>query len=296
MIPPAPRSARPRQRLLAALVVTATVSTLAACGTTPSSNNSAHVVSPDDPAFWVGRPSPVPMAPPAPPVSPELAAWLKRLPKFGDRPVPEQVTVPHNPGGAAWVAQVPTEAPVAFLTIDDGIVRHPMALDLIKAAKVPVALFLTTNYVSGHEDFFQSLKDTGYVDIYNHTVNHANLRTGGYPVAHDQLCTANNRLGDWFGKDPIYYRPPYGEQDASTETAAWECGLQIGFFWRETVDSGTVYYQRDSGHIHPGDVILMHFRPAFPDDFVAALTAIKNSGLTPARLEDYITIDNPPAH
>ena len=34
----------------------------------------------------------------------------------------------------------------------------------------------------------------------------------------------------------------------------------------------------------------MHFRPAFPDDFIAALTAIKEAGLTPALLEDYVSL------
>ena len=37
----------------------------------------------------------------------------------------------------------------------------------------------------------------------------------------------------------------------------------------------------------------MHFRPAFPDDFVAALTAIKAAGLTPALLEDYVGLARP---
>jgi hypothetical protein len=32
----------------------------------------------------------------------------------------------------------------------------------------------------------------------------------------------------------------------------------------------------------------MHFRPAFIADFLAVLKAIKEAGLTPARLEDYI--------
>ena len=34
----------------------------------------------------------------------------------------------------------------------------------------------------------------------------------------------------------------------------------------------------------------MHFRPAFPDDFIAALAAIKSAGLTPALLEDYVSL------
>jgi hypothetical protein len=40
--------------------------------------------------------------------------------------------------------------------------------------------------------------------------------------------------------------------------------------------------------VQPGDIILMHFRPRFVDDFLAVLGAIHRAGLTPARLEDYI--------
>jgi peptidoglycan/xylan/chitin deacetylase (PgdA/CDA1 family) len=165
-----------------------------------------------------------------------------------------------------------------------------MALDLIKAARVPVTLFLTTNWVSGHTDYFQALKDTGYVTIQNHTVSHPSLPEEGYDGARNQLCPASTRLEQWFGERPALFRPPFGNRDATTLQAAWDCGLKAGFHWRETVDSGNVYYQRDHGHIHAGDIILMHFRPAFPDDFIAALTAIHNSGLSVARLEDYVRV------
>jgi hypothetical protein len=40
--------------------------------------------------------------------------------------------------------------------------------------------------------------------------------------------------------------------------------------------------------IFPGDIILMHFRPAFLRDVLAALRAIHAAGLTPALLEDYV--------
>ena len=59
--------------------------------------------------------------------------------------------------------EIPTTQRVAFLTIDDGLVRHPMALELIRQAKIPVTLFLTTNYVSGNQGYFRALKETGHV-------------------------------------------------------------------------------------------------------------------------------------
>jgi len=263
----------------------------------------AHTDAPTSPES-PGQPgSPTPEGPPPPEPSStqaastgDLASYLAKLPRFGPPPKAEPVSLSHAAGEAAFVHQIPTDKRVAFLTIDDGAVRHPMARDLIKAARVPVTLFLTTNFVAGHGDYFQALLDTGYVTIQNHTVSHPNLPEAGYDVAHEQLCTANSRLESWFGTRPIYYRPPYGETDVASQQAAWDCGLRAGFHWRETVDAGNVYYQRDAGHIHPGDIVLMHFRPAFPDDFVAALTAIHDSGLSVARLEDWVQVEGGGPH
>ena len=292
MIPPTPRSARRRPLLLAA-VVTATISILGAC----SSAAGPHIVTatPEATPDLTAPPTTAPptTAPPTtgPPPPPDLAAFIDRLPNFGAAPVPVPVTIPHAPGQAAFIYEVPTDQPVAFLTIDDGAVRHPMALELIKAAKVPVTLFLTTNYVSGHEEWFQALLDTGYVTIQNHSVTHSDLKSMSLGGANWELCTASDRLENWFGTRPIYFRPPFGNRDAEVLQAAWDCGMQAGFYWRETADNGQVWYQRDQGKIHKGDIILMHFRPRFPEDFTAALNAIKNSGLVPARLEDYLVVD-----
>lgn len=246
----------------------------------PVPTDVSPTATPTEPA------SPTPTAPPIG----DLAWYVSQLPAFDPAPAPQPVWLSRYEGQAAFTYQIPTDQPVAFLTIDDGAVRHPMALDLLRAAKVPVTFFLTTNYVAHDPGWFAALRDTGYATIHNHTVSHPNLRTGGYAVARDQLCRANDLLGGWFGQRPTLFRPPYGEYDAATLQAAWDCGLTAGLHWRETVDQGTVYYQRDWGRIHAGDIILMHFRPAFPDDFLAALLAIKNSGLVPARLEDYIRV------
>jgi hypothetical protein len=85
----------------------------------------------------------------------------------------------------------------------------------------------------------------------------------------------------------VLFRPPFGDKDDTTLRVAHGCGLNAVFFWKETVDKGKVRFQE--GHqVQKGDIILMHFRPAFVQDFLAALQAIHQAGLTPALLEDYI--------
>ena len=129
--------------------------------------------------------------------------------------------------------------------------------------------------------------------IEGHTVSHPKLLELSYDDQRYQLCKATDQLEEWYGRRPVFFRPPYGEKNDDTMRAAWSCGLKVGFHWRATVDKGIVYYQAQDKRLHPGDIILMHFRPAFPDDFVAALEAIKAAGLTPALLEDYVDVGNP---
>jgi peptidoglycan/xylan/chitin deacetylase (PgdA/CDA1 family) len=243
-------------------------------------------------------PTPTPTPSPTPALSPcytqnvappaALQPYLSRIPHFDPPPTPVPVTLPHGTGQAAFAYQIPTTQPVAFLTIDDGIVKHPLALPLMQAAKIPVTLFLTTNFIASNKDYFKALRDTGCATIQDHTVSHPDLTTLGYQAVKDQLCQARDNLAAWYGRTPTLFRPPFGNYNSTVLKAAWDCNLRVGFYWRETVDSGHVYYQRDTGHIHAGDIILMHFRAAFPDDFLAALNAIKNSGLTPALLDDYV--------
>lgn len=219
-----------------------------------------------------------------------LADYLARIPRFDPAPVPVRVALPHYIDHAALAYEISTTQKVAFLTIDDGLVRHPMALELIRQAKIPVTLFLTTNYVYGNQEYFLALKNTGHVAIEGHTISHPHLTQISYAEQRNQLCGSSDQLGRWYGQRPTMFRPPFGEWDLSTLEAAWSCGLRAGFHWRETVDAGNVYYQRSDKKIHAGDIILMHFRTAFPDDFIAALSAIRNAGLTPALLEDYVSL------
>jgi peptidoglycan/xylan/chitin deacetylase (PgdA/CDA1 family) len=104
------------------------------------------------------------------------------------------------------------------------------------------------------------------------------------------VCGSADRLGALYGRRPTLFRAPFGEHDATTLKVMHDCGLHAALFWKQTVNEGIVRYQQGST-VQRGDIILMHFRPRFVDDFIAALQAIKAAGLTPALLEDYL-----PAH
>jgi peptidoglycan/xylan/chitin deacetylase (PgdA/CDA1 family) len=229
---------------------------------------------------------PTPTGSPSPSVVKDLAWYIDHLPKFGPLPAPTPVNVDAGTSSPVWF-KVPTTQKVAFLTLDDGATRHPMALPLLKASGVRVTLFLTVNYAAKDPDYFRALQKAGAV-IENHTITHTSLRGQTYEFQRHEICDAADRLGQLFGRRPTLFRPPYGNYDDVTLRVARECGQKVVFYWTETVDKGIVRYQTSNHTIQSGHIVLMHFRPAYPDDFVAALTRMKQSGVQPALLEEYV--------
>jgi peptidoglycan/xylan/chitin deacetylase (PgdA/CDA1 family) len=243
-----------------------------------------------------GRAAPSTSRAAAPPVAPSSSGatvvvahspasrWV--IPAFPPAPVPVPITLPAG-GAVPFLSRIPTTQPVAFLTIDDGYTKTAEAPRLIAAAHIPVTLFLTTNAVAENPAYFAPMQSNGAV-IEAHTITHTELRGRSYAYQKHEICGSADRLGHWFRRRPVLFRPPFGTKDATTLRAARDCGIRAMFMWRETVDKGKVRYQDDVHRIQAGDIILMHFRPAFAKDFLAALRAIQRAGLTPALLEDYI--------
>ncbi|NJC63875.1 polysaccharide deacetylase family protein [Planosporangium flavigriseum] len=231
--------------------------------------------------------STAPTAPQLPAARPGTggADVLARIPAFPPAPPAVKIELPQGPT-AAWLSRIPTTQKVAFITIDDGWTKQPEAISLIRAAHVPVTLFLTMNAIRSDPGYFKELQAAGAV-IEAHTITHADLRGKSPDFQRREICGSADQLSAIYGRRPVLFRPPFGNKDPMTLQVTHECGMRAAFFWKETVDKGVVRFQE--GHtVLPGDIILMHFRPAFADDFLAALQAIHDAGLTPALLEDYI--------
>jgi peptidoglycan/xylan/chitin deacetylase (PgdA/CDA1 family) len=213
------------------------------------------------------------------------ADLLARIPRFGPPPPATKVTLPQN-GTAGWFQRIPTDQKIAFITMDDGINKNPLALKLFQAAHVPITLFLEVNAVKDNPGFFTPLQAAG-ATIEDHTISHPDLKGKSYAYQKHEICGGADWLTQQYGRRPVLFRPPFGTHDANTLKAVHDCGMKAAFYWKETTDHGVVFFQ-EGKTVQPGDIILMHFRPRFVDDFLAVLNAVHKAGLTPARLEDYI--------
>jgi peptidoglycan/xylan/chitin deacetylase (PgdA/CDA1 family) len=196
------------------------------------------------------------------------------------------ITLPGGPD-APFFTRLPTTQPVAFLTIDDGWIRSAQDIALMAAANIPFTMFLIAPLAAQNADFFRQLTRLGGA-VGDHTISHPSLRGRPYDFQHHEMCDSATSLAKTFGSRPLLFRPPFGNYDGTTLRAAHDCGYTAVLNWSETVDKGIVRYQTAKHEIRPGDIILMHFRPAFVDDVLAALRAIHAAGLTPAVLSNYL--------
>jgi peptidoglycan/xylan/chitin deacetylase (PgdA/CDA1 family) len=269
-----------RVRLLRAVAIAVLALAVAACSSPPPT------------AYWSdggegGGGPVVSSSPSAAPTGPSGAnPYLAKVPKFGPPPVPQPITVPAGPLAAIY-HRLPVNQPVAFLTMDDGFTQLPEGIELMRAARIRFTMFLIAPIATKSPAFFKQLEAAGGV-IEDHTIDHPELKGKSYAYQHHEICDARTAEENGFGIHETLFRPPFGDYDQTTLRAVHDCGLKAAFHWSETVNNGVVYYQTANHHIQAGDIILMHFRPAFVADVLAALTAIHDAGLTPALLEDYI--------
>lgn len=214
--------------------------------------------------------------------------YLDQVPDLPPAPPPEPVELTPEDGDVLPVVHsIPTDQPVAFITIDDGHHRPTEGRQVLEAADVPVTSFVLTPEVEADPDYFFDLVDAGST-MQAHTVNHPQLPDLSRRDHHDEVCTSGDRLARTFGERPTLFRPPYGEFDEVTQEAAAACGFSAIVHWRVTVDYGVIEYLPTADGVEAGDILLLHFREDLDQDLLTALHAIDDAGLTVARLEDYI--------
>lgn len=204
--------------------------------------------------------------------------------RFGDVQAKAPPTVD---GMAPVVRKIHTDKRYVFITIDDGDIKDPNALELIKKSGARPTLFLAQKFVTGHEDYFRAIRDATGADIQDHTVLHPNLRGKPYAMQHKEICDNADAETTEFGRRPTLFRPPYGNYDATTQKAAADCGMRAIVLWTAAVNDGVVQFQQGD-HLNPGDIVLMHFRKTFVEDYTAFLERAKRDNLVPVPLADFL--------
>ena len=253
-----------RLRLFAAFVLVAGV---VSCAETPEGSGGGPVLTTSSPAVVTTTP--------------------ERPKRMFEPPYPYGTVQAKAPavvdGMVPVVTHIPTDKPYVFITVDDGAVQHPKARELMIQAGVWPSVFLNTKYAEGHRDYFKELP----VTVHSHTTSHPNLAGKGLEFQKHEICGNADFLAAEYGKRPTLFRPPFGNYDATTRHAAASCGFKALVNWTAAVNDGRVQFQQGD-RLKAGDIVLMHFRTTFVEDFTAFLDRAKQDGLTPVPLEDFL--------
>ncbi|MFD7471208.1 polysaccharide deacetylase family protein [Streptomyces sp. NPDC059837] len=188
---------------------------------------------------------------------------------------------------------VPTKDKVVFLTIDDGSEKDPAFLRMMSDLKIPYTAFLSNYLIKDDYGYFRKMRDQG-VTLNNHTLTHPYLPGLSYEEQRHEICGMQDIMEKQFGKRPKVLRPPYGNYNQDTLRAAKSCGIRYAPIWDEEVFVDHWEYRDWDRDLHPGDIVLTHFRGkedwdgTMPDMVRRFLKKVTDKGYAVARLEDYL--------
>ncbi|WP_259470610.1 polysaccharide deacetylase family protein [Streptomyces sp. 1114.5] len=191
------------------------------------------------------------------------------------------------------VYRVPTDDKVVFLTVDDGAEKNPEFSRMAEELGVPFSAFVSDYLVRENYGYFRDMHAQG-VEINNHTINHRNLKVLDYETQRQEICNQQDQLEQQIGVRPRLFRPPYGEYNDDTLRAAASCGVEAVPLWNEEAFPDHMEWRYDDRQLHPGDIILTHFRgpdiwkATMPDLLRKVVNDVTAAGFTLGRLDDYL--------
>lgn len=285
----AEQRARIRRRRVGALAVGAVVVVAGAVATGVMIAGGGAEVEAAAPAPAYRQPTTASPAPEPPAVKRTVAA-----------PSPQRIRPP-VPGPGRVITEGPAGAGrKVALTIDDGTCASCIdrILDVVEETGGKVTLFPNGVYRSSWEPQakrIRKLVENGQVTLGNHTYSHQ-VSTQIGPTAFGADLQRNE---DWIQKTfgltgRPWFRPPYGDRNASIDAAAGQRGYRKVIMWSGTVADSQ---PRSEGYIldaidywaRPGAIILMHANyPATARALPKIFRALEKRRLEPVTLAELL--------
>ena len=75
-----------------------------------------------------------------------------------------------------------------------------------------------------------------------------------------EISGQQDKLRKEYGTTPYIFRPPGGNYDTTTIGSVRQAGLKGLMLWKEAMQITDMQYQTSAHRLHPGDIILCHFR------------------------------------
>lgn len=162
------------------------------------------------------------------------------------------------------ICEVNTSENSVSLTFDDGpiAVRTEKVLTVLKKFNVKATFFLIGNRIKDNETLLMKMNNEGHL-IGNHSFSHSfffDLMSSKQMVA--DLQSGNEEIRKVIGKDPLFFRPPYGVTTPGLAKACRQLKFDVIGWNVRSLDTAIKdkqqLLQRVKKRIKPGSIILFH--------------------------------------
>lgn len=162
------------------------------------------------------------------------------------------------------ICKIKTTDKVVALTFDDGPMpeRTHSILNLLNKFNVKATFFCIGNRIKGNESILKQIQEQGHL-IGNHSYSHSNL----FDLKNTQqmisdLQEGNKEIKRVIGKEPMFFRPPYGVTTPSLARASEKLGFEVIGWNVRSLDTSIKDKQqlvdRVISRIQPGSILLFH--------------------------------------
>lgn len=191
-----------------------------------------------------------------------------------------------RPSKARLITRVDTEDRVAFITIDDGRSVTESMAEFIRDNKIPVTSFVLPEWLKKlWEPTYSTFPKMTFE---NHTNTHRRLGRLSLEKQTKELCEASRLVTKIAGDAPRFFRPPGGVMNNNTLKASAACGMPYVVKWSVDTAGGVVNPVGARTTLQRGDIILLHYIPQDTSVLKQVMTMMKDAGLKPALLRDYL--------
>ena len=182
------------------------------------------------------------------------------------------------------IYNIRTRDKVVFITIDDGVTVSDDLAKFIDDNQLPITTFALAGELWRNRDWFTQRSNMTFG---NHTNTHAHMTLIKPEKQIFEICRASQVIRNVTGERPVFFRPPGGSWNEEVRESVGRSGIKYLLMWNVQIYRGrTSMSGRKS--LGPGDIVLLHYTPSLENDLKILLTKMKQAGLRPALLRDYL--------
>jgi peptidoglycan-N-acetylglucosamine deacetylase len=150
-------------------------------------------------------------------------------------------------------------------------------LEILQEHEIKTTFFLTGFWIEKYPQHVREIVAQGH-ELGNHTWTHPHLNTLEKASITHELERVHAALTDlWDGKEPILFRPPFGEYSNKVIEAAAELGYLTIQWSVDSLDwkdlSADAISKRVTEKMHPGAIVLFHNNGRYTADALPAIIA-----------------------